>query len=64
MKIKREGIYTTHGQETKLIATKAKVDGVLSLAFVKDGKLISYEPWEDINKQMYTGPCLEFATEK
>lgn len=28
MKIKREGIYTTHGRETKLIATKAKVDGV------------------------------------
>lgn len=64
MKVKREGIYTTHGKEPKLIGTKAIVDGVLSLAYVKDGKLISYEPWEDINKQMYTGPCLEFATEK
>ena len=41
MKKKEEGIYTTHGKEEKLIATKAKVDGVLSLAFVKNGELIS-----------------------
>lgn len=60
MKKKEEGIYTTHGKEEKLIATKARVDGVLSLAFVKNGELISYEPWEDINKQMFTGPCMEF----
>ena len=57
MKKKEEGIYTTHGKEEKLIATKARVDGVLSLAFVKNGELISYEPWEDINKQMFTGLC-------
>lgn len=60
MKKKEEGIYTTHGKEEKLIATKAKVNGVLSLAFVKNGELISYEPWEDINKQVFTGPCMEF----
>ncbi len=59
-KKKEEGIYTTHGKEEKLIATKAKVNGVLSLAFVKNGELISYEPWEDINKQVFTGPCMEF----
>jgi hypothetical protein len=62
MKKKEEGIYTTHGKEEKLIATKAKVDGVLSLAFVKNGELISYESWEDINKQMFTGPCIEFSS--
>lgn len=28
MKKKQEGIYTTHGKEEKLIATKARVDGV------------------------------------
>ena len=64
MKKKEEGIYTTHGKEEKLIATKARVDGVLSLAFVKKGELISYEPWEDINKQMFTGPCMEFNNVK
>lgn len=64
MKKKEEGIYTTHGKEEKLIATKARVDGVLSLAFVKNGELISYEPWEDINKQMFTGPCMEFNNVK
>nr|DAM63229.1 MAG TPA: hypothetical protein [Caudoviricetes sp.] len=60
MKKKEEGIYTTHGKEEKLIATKAKVNGILSLAFVKNGELISYEPWEDINKQMFTGNYIEF----
>ncbi len=59
-KKKEEGIYTTHGKEEKLIATKAKVNGVLSLAFVKNGELISYESWEDRNKQVFTGPCMEF----
>ena len=62
MKKKQEGIYTTHGKEEKLIATKAKVDGVLSLAFVKNGELISYESWEDISKQMFTGPCPEYTS--
>ena len=62
MRKKQEGIYTTHGKEEKLIATKAKVDGVLSLAFVKNGELISYEPWEDISKQMFTGTFMEFSS--
>lgn len=63
MKQRQECIYTTHGSEKKLIATKAKVNGVLSLAFVKNGKLISYEPWEEISKQMFTGSCMEFVSE-
>lgn len=63
MKQRQECIYTTHGAEKKLIATKAKVNGVLSLAFVKNGKLISYESWEDISKQMFTGTCMEFELE-
>ena len=64
MKRRTEGIYTTQGDEVKLIATRAKVNGVLSLAFVKNGKLMSHEPWDEINRQMYNGPCMEFVTEK
>ena len=64
MRKKQEGIYTTHGKEEKLIATRAKVNGILSLAFVKNGELISYEPWEDINKQMSMGTCIEFNDAK
>lgn len=60
---KKAGIYTTHGEQ-KLVAMKAKVNGVLSIAYVKNNKLISYEPWEEVNRQMYSGPCLEFVTEK
>lgn len=60
---KREGIYTTHG-EPKLIATRAKVNGVLSIAFVKNDKLVSYEPWDSVSKQMYTGSCMEFTVEQ
>lgn len=62
MKKQEAGIYATHGKE-KLLAVKAKVNGVLSLAYVKNGELVSYEPWDSVNRQMYTGQCLEFVTE-
>ncbi len=62
MKKQEAGIYTTHGKET-LLAMKAKINGVLCLAYVKNGELIAYEPWDNINRQMYTGKCLEFKTE-
>jgi len=59
MKKKAEGIYTTHEQEN-LLFVRAMVNGVLCAAYVKNGQLVSYEPWEAVNRQMYTGPCLEF----
>ena len=58
---KAEGIYTTH-EEENLLFVRAMVDGVLSAAYVKDGKLVSYEPWDAINRQMYSGPCMVFNT--
>ncbi len=59
MKKKTEGIYTTHEQEN-LLFVRAMINGVLCAAYVKNGQLVSYEPWDAINRQMYTGPCLEF----
>lgn len=59
---KAEGVYTTHKQEN-LLFVRAKVNGVLSAAYVKDGKLVSYEPWDAVNRQMYSdGPCMVFNT--
>ncbi len=59
MKKKPEGIYTTHENES-LLFVRAIVNGVLCAAYVKNNELISYEPWDSINRQMYTGPCLKF----
>ena len=47
-KRKPEGVYATHEKE--------------SLLFVKNGKLVSYEPLNDLLQQIYNGPCLEFTT--
>lgn len=60
MKKKTGAIYATHSAEKQLFF-KAMVNGVLCAAYVKDGQLISYEPWEEVNRQMYTGPCLHFT---
>ncbi|MBQ8833990.1 MAG: hypothetical protein IJ001_03600 [Oscillospiraceae bacterium] len=60
-KRKPEAIYTTHEDEKPLFY-KAMVDGVLSAAYVKDGKLIAHEPWESVNRQMYSGPYMVFNT--
>ncbi len=60
MKKKPGAIYATHSAEKQLFF-KAMVNGVLCAAYVKDGQLISYEPWEEVNRQMYTGPCLHFT---
>lgn len=62
MKKKQEGIYTTQGGVEKLIAVRAVVDGVLSLAWVKNGELVSYEPWMNITEQMHSGPYMVFTT--
>ena len=58
---KAEGIYTTH-ERANLLFVRAMVDGVLSAAYVKDGKLIAHEPWESVNRQMYSGPYMVFST--
>lgn len=60
-KRKPEGVYATHEKES-LLFVKAKVNGQLSAAYVKNGKLVSYEPLNDLLQQIYNGPCLEFTT--
>ena len=55
-----EGVYATHDKES-LLFVKAKVNGQLSAAYVKNGQLISYEPMTDLLEQIYNGPCLEFT---
>lgn len=60
MKKKTGAIYATHSAEKQLFY-KAMVNGILCAAYVKDSQLISYEPWEEVNRQMYTGPCLHFT---
>lgn len=65
-KRKPEGVYTSHSRErgtNDLLFVRAKVNGVLSAAYVKNGELKSYIPWEEANREMYSGPCLVFNTE-
>lgn len=50
-----------------MIARKAIVNGVLSLAYVKGSgeEMISYLPYSDLVKLMESdSPCLHFRTEK
>lgn len=56
-----ERIYTTHGIPM-LLAVKGKVDGVVSMVYMKDGKMIGYSSMEEIICQMSTGPYIEFNT--
>lgn len=60
---KRKGtaIYTTHTAEKQLFH-KALVNGKLCAAYIKDGNLVAYASWEEVNREMYTGPYLEFTT--
>lgn len=51
-------LYATHGEKEQLLGTKAVINGVLSWAYLKGDKLVSYEPWTDVQKQFETGPCL------
>ncbi len=59
-KTNREGVYVTHGQK-KLIGQKARVNGELSIAYVKGNEMIGYVSWEDLCRQMMSGPYLEFS---
>lgn len=60
---KEAGVHSTHGKE-QLLFVRAIVNGVLCAAYIKNNMLVSYEPWEDVNRQMYIGPCLEFKVPK
>ena len=60
-KRRAEGVYATHEKES-LLFVRAKVNGELSAAYVKNGQLVSYEPLSELLKQIYSGPCLEFTT--
>lgn len=61
-KRKAEGVYTTHESEN-LLFVRAKVNGQLCAAYVKNGKLVSYEPLAELLAQMYKEPVLEFTTQ-
>lgn len=38
---------------------KARVNGVLSLVYMKGNEILAYEPWDKICQQFHDGPCLE-----
>ena len=60
-KRRAEGVYATHEKES-LLFVRAKVNGELAAAYVKNGQLVSYEPLTELLQQIYSGPCLEFTT--
>lgn len=56
-------IYTTSGGQEKLLAVKAIVDGILSLAYIDaNGGLISYAPWSDVKGAVEKGPYRRYTT--
>lgn len=57
-------VYTTHGTKPQLLGAKVLIDNVLCIAYMKDGKILSYEPWEDFQRQMLMGPCFKVNTTK
>ena len=52
-KPKEAGIHSTHGKD-QLLFVRAIINGVLCAAYIKNDELVSYEPWDAINRQMYT----------
>lgn len=58
MKEKENRVYATHGKKKLLLGVKVRINGILCIAYMKDGEVISYEPWEDLQRQMLTGPCM------
>lgn len=54
-------VYATHGEKEKLLGVKAIINGMLCIAYMKDGKVQAYEPWEDLQRQMLSGPCLQLT---
>lgn len=58
MSKKENGIYVTCGEKPMLIGYKVKIEGVLSLAYMKNDKVVGYAPWSEICRQFNEGSCL------
>lgn len=59
-----QGIYFTHvppGMHRRLVGIKARVNGRLAIAFIKDDKVLGYELLEDVNRQVLEGPCVSIT---
>ena len=54
-------VETQHGA-SKLLGVKAKVDGEVSVAFVKGDVMIGYSTLREFNQQVREGPFREFRT--
>ena len=54
MKRKATGIYTTKGSKEQLVGHRAIIDGVLSVAIMKDNTVTSYVPLVEFMKQANT----------
>lgn len=48
MKIRENGVYTTHG-EIRLLCEKREVNGQMVLAFVKNDKIYGYVTLQEVN---------------
>lgn len=64
MRKKATGIYTTKGGKEQLVCHRAIVDGVLSVAIVKDNEVISYTPLTEFMKQANSGQCINTSINK
>ena len=62
MKRKATGIYTTKGSKEQLVGHRAIIDGVLSVAIMKDNTVTSYVPLVEFMKQANTGQCINTTT--
>ena len=62
MKKKPTGIYTTRGGKEQLVCHRAIVDGVLSVAFVKNNEVVSYAPLPEFLEQINSGQCINTTT--
>ncbi len=64
MRKKATGIYTTKGGREHLVCHRAVVDGVLSVAIVKDNDVTSYTPLAEFVEQVNSGPCINTSNNK
>lgn len=64
MRKKATGIYTTKGSREQLVCHRAVVDGVLSVAIVKDNEVVSYTPLAEFVEQANSGQCINTSAKK
>lgn len=60
MSKRKKGIYVTHGKKPMLVGYKVVIDGVPALAYIKDNKIVCYEPWDKICRQFAEEPCCSY----